>query len=47
MLADIYIAQVKGRQGTMDLHRHATFSCTLGRISRTIRQLFRGLLHAV
>jgi hypothetical protein len=41
MLADIYIAQVKGRRGTMDLHRHATFWCTLGKIGYRIRQLFR------
>lgn len=42
MLADIYLAKSTFLRPRMDLHRHATFSCTMQRTWRQFRALFSG-----
>lgn len=40
MLAHLYIAKSVLTEGRMDLHRHATFHCTLARFTDRIRDVF-------
>lgn len=40
MLADLYIAKSVLGSKRMDLHRHATFYCSMQRLGKKIRGLF-------
>ena len=42
MLADIYLARTTFVRPRMDLHRHATFSCTIGKTLRQLRAILPG-----
>ena len=40
MLADIYVARTMLTRSRMDLHRHATFSCSINRFYNFLGGLF-------
>ena len=40
MLADIYVAKSVLGRTRMDLHRHATFACTLARVTKSLMGAF-------